>query len=122
MHFGPLFPTCFSHNSSTNPCKCFSNKHHYSVIEPGDITISDHLPVILKLSTTPFIIEKQKIYKTNKANWDLFHYKLDSQINVTSVEGGNDEQLENATRDWIKTVKSDMDIAIPFSTHQYIYQ
>ncbi len=102
----------------------FSNKHHYlnCFSEPGDITTSDHLPVIFKLSTTHFIIEKPKVYKINKADWDLFHHKLDSQINVINYDASNVEQLENTIMDWIKTVKSAMDIAIPKSTHQYIYQ
>ena len=124
MHLGPHFPTFFSYNSSTNPDKIFSNKHHYlnCICEPGDITSSDHLPVIFKLSTKPFIIEKQKVYKTHLADWDLFQYKLDSQINVINFEGSNVKQLENATLSWIKIVKSAMDTAIPKSTHQYIYQ
>jgi len=124
IHLGPHFPTYFSHNSSTNPDKVFANKHHYlnCIIEQGDITTSDHLPILFKLSTIPFIIEKSKIYKINKADWDLFHHKLDSRMIVTNFEGSNDEQLENATIDWINIVKSAMDIAIPKSTHQYIYQ
>lgn len=66
IHLGPHFPTFFSHNSSTNPDKVFSNKHHYlnCISEPGEITTSDHLPIIFKLSTTPFITDKQKVYKT----------------------------------------------------------
>ncbi len=59
IHLGPHFPTYFSRNSSTNP-EMFSNKHHYlnSTCEPDEITTSDHLPIIFKLSTTPFITEK----------------------------------------------------------------
>ncbi len=40
--------------------------------EPGEITSSDHIPIILRLSTKPFMTETPLIYKTNKANWDLF--------------------------------------------------
>ncbi len=124
LHLGPHFPTYFSLNSSTNPDKIFSNQHHYlnCISEQGDITTSDHLPVIFKLSTSPFIVEKPKIYKINKADWDLFHHKLDSKINISNLEGSNVEQLEAATKDWIKIVKSAMDIAIPKSSYQHIYQ
>ncbi len=124
IHLGPYFPTFLSHNSSTTPDKIFANKHHYlnHIIEQGDITTSDHLPVILKLSTTPFIIEKQKTYKINKADWDLFQHKLDAHINVTNFEGSNFEQIENATTEWTNTVKNAMETSIPKSTHKYIYQ
>jgi len=124
IHLGPHFPTFISHNSKTNPDKIFANKHHYlnCICEPGEITTSDHLPVIFKLSTMPFIKEKQKAYKTHKADWDLFQYKLDSQINVMNFEGNTVEQLENATLRWIKNIKNAMDVAIPKSSYQYTYQ
>ncbi len=50
IHLGPHFPTFFSHKSQTNPDKIFANKHHYLniICEPGEITTSDHLPVIKK--------------------------------------------------------------------------
>ena len=124
IHLGPHFPTYFSRNSRTNPDKVFANKHHYLnyICEPGDITTSDHLPIIFQLSTMPFIKEKPKVYKTHKADWDLFQYKLDSQINVTNFEGNTAEQLETATLKWTKTVKNAMDAAIPKSSYQYTYQ
>ncbi len=73
-HIGPHFQTFLSHNMPTNPDKILSNKHHYlnCICEQGEITTSDHLPIIIKHSTTSFIKEKPKVYKTNKANWDLF--------------------------------------------------
>ncbi len=55
----------------------------------------------------------------NKADWNLFQYKLDFQINVTNFHGSDSEQLENATLNWIKTVKSSMDTVIPTSTHHF---
>lgn len=133
IHLGPHFPTFFNHNSSTNTDNIFSNKYHYlnCVCEPGDLTTSDHLrgllteetfdgnsavtpvqlvpavflPVMFKLSTTPFITEKQKVYQTHKADWDLFQHKLESQVNVTNLDGNNIVQLENATMNWIHVVK-----------------
>ena len=74
LHIGPHFSTFFSHNSSTNPDNFFSNKHHYlnCICKPGDITTSDHLPVIFQLSTRPFLTEKQQTYEMHKADWDIF--------------------------------------------------
>ncbi len=120
LHLGPHFPTYFSHNSSTNPDKKNFQTSITTWIALVNITTSDHLPVIFKLSTTPFIVEKPKIYEINKADWDLFHHKLDSKINITNFDENNVEQLEEATKDWIKSVKSAMDIAIPKSSYQHI--
>ncbi len=48
LHLGPSFPTFLRPNSATTPDKIFSNKHHFlnCIIESGDITTSDHLPII----------------------------------------------------------------------------
>ncbi len=108
---GPHFPTFFYHNSRT-PEKIFDDKHHYLNIscEPGEITTSDHFPVIIKLSTK-FLIEKQKVYITNNADWDLFQNKLDTQVHLTNLDGNTIEESLN----WLKTVKNAMDAAIPIS-------
>ncbi len=90
--------------------------------EPGDITSSDHLSIIFKLSITPFTTAQQKVYQTNKADWELFKYNLDSQINITSLDNISVEQLESATTSWIKAVKNAMDTAIPRICHKFKYQ
>lgn len=63
LHLGPHSPTYIGHNSATTPDKTFSNKHHYLnyITEPGKLTISDPLPVIFNLSTTPFIYRLIKL-------------------------------------------------------------
>ncbi len=53
----------------------------------------------------PFINEKQKVCQTHKADWELFKYKLDSQISVINLDNKSVEQLENAITNWIKVVK-----------------
>ncbi len=124
IHLGPHFPTYYSHNSTTNPDKIFSNKHHYLnyICEQGEITTSDHLPIIFTLSTKPFIKEKPKVYNYNKADWDVFKQNLDQHINVTNLESSTTEQIENATLNWIQTIKNAMELAIPKSNYQYTYQ
>ena len=124
INLGPNFPTFFTHNSTSSPDKVFSNKHNYlnCICEPGDVTTSDHLPIIFKLSTVPFLKGKPKTLKIHKADWDLFQHKLDQQINVSDLEGDTPEQIEVATSTWIKAVKNAMDVAIPKSNYQCIYQ
>ncbi len=122
IHLGPHFPTFFGRNSRTSPDKVFANRHHYlnCIIETGELTTSDHIPIVFKLSTVPFIIQKPKTYRINKADWDLFQYKVDSHINLLNLEGNSVEQLETATEKWMDTVKRAMQIAIPKSSYKYI--
>ena len=57
----------------------------------------------------------------HKADWDIFQSKQDTQVNITNLDGSNAEQLENATLNWIKTVKNASDAVIPKSSYS-IYQ
>ena len=68
IHMGPYFPTYLHTNSATTPDKIFANKHHYLnyITEPGELTTSDHIPIILILSTKPFITETPLTYKTKQ--------------------------------------------------------
>lgn len=124
IHLGPHFPTFLTRNATTNPDKIFCNKHHYlnCISEAGDVTTSDHLPIIFRLSTIPFITEKPKVYQTNKADWDLFQHILDSKINVTKLDGNTVEEIESALTSWTNLIKNAMDSAIPKSSFQYTYQ
>ncbi len=124
IHLGPHFTTYHSNNASSSPDKIFSNKHHYQNCcnEPGDITTSDHLPIIFKLATIPFITEKLPTYNISKANWNQFHTKLDSQSIVSNFDGNTSEQIEHATQKWLNDVKKAMEVSIPRSFYKYQYQ
>ncbi len=90
--------------------------------DQGELTSSDHLPIIFKLSTTRFITEQIKVYQTHEADWELFKYKLDSQVSVTNYDNMSVEQLENAAFNWLKAVQNAMDTAIFESCHKFTYQ
>ncbi len=120
FHLGPFFPTFIRGNSATNPDKIFSNKHHYLnyIIEPGNITSSDHIPIIFRLSTKPFIIDTPPIYKTNKANWDKFKEIIDERITPINLNGNDLSEVENENTKWFKTITYAMDMAIPKTNYK----
>lgn len=124
LHLGPHFPTFIRSGSATNPDKIFSNKHSYlnTLIEQGNITSSDHLPIIFKLSTKPFYIKQTETYNMGKANWNLFKATLDSNIKLKTLNNYSKEQIELETTKWLNTVKQAMDTAIPKTTYKPIYQ
>ena len=102
----------------------FCNKHHYLnyVIEPGEISTSDHILIIFRLSTKSFINETPLTYKINKANWESFKETLNKNITLKDLNNCNLEQLENSTKEWMETRKHAMDRAIPKSSYKFTYQ
>ena len=62
----------------------FSNKNvffNYAIIQ-GKLTSSDHLPIIIKLSTKPIVKTRQEKYKFTGANWDLSKERIEMKIEV----------------------------------------
>ncbi len=82
LHIGPHFPTFIHPNFTSVPDKIFCNKYHYlnTYIEQGNVTASDHLPIILTLSTTPIFIKREEKYAITRADWTAFQAALDANI------------------------------------------
>ncbi len=124
LHIGPHFPTYICHGAATNPDKILANKQHYLniTIEPGNITSSDHIPIIFTMATQPFLIPQPKTYIRNKANWDGFQTVLDNKIQVKELDNYNNHDIKNEVKSWMNTTKEAMDIYIPKGEHKYLYQ
>ncbi len=76
LYLGLHFPTFISQGAATKPDIIVSNKRHYlnSFCEPGKITTYDHLPIVFKVSTKPFLIQHSETYKLNKADRNTFRH------------------------------------------------
>ena len=71
-HLGPDFPTLIGRNGK--PDIVLSNRYNFlnMAIEAGNITSSDHLSLIIKISTKPITKEKQTTLNYKKADWEKF--------------------------------------------------
>ena len=71
-HLGPDFSTLIGRQGK--PDVVLSNKKAYLniAIEPGKLTTSDHLPLIIRISTKPIIKSIEKRRSFNKANWERY--------------------------------------------------
>ncbi len=127
LHLGPHFSTFISHRSATSPDKIFSNKQHYLnyYSEPGNITTSDHIPIIFHLSTKPYYIKQEEKYEQGRADWQLFKTILDNKFppdNQTVQNNITIIQLEQEMNTWMNNIKEAMDRAIPKSSYKISYQ
>ncbi len=124
IHMGPHFPTFIRQGTATNPDKVFSNKHSYlnTMIEPGNASSSDHIPIVLKLSTKPFLINQKPTYQFCKADWELFKKNLDEKTTVKNLTNCTTEQVEEEMKSWMSNIKYSMDKSIPKSNIKRVYQ
>ncbi len=124
IHLGPHFPTFLCHNAATSPDKVFSNKHNYlnTLIEPGNITTSDHIPIIFTVSTKPIYIKTKETLQYKKANWEQFKEILNDKITIKNLDNCSKQEIDQEVSTWFTTVKDAMNRIIPKTTYKPIYQ
>ena len=76
---GPDFPTCFTGNGTGRPDLAIANRqsmhlHHH--LSPGKLCGSDHIPLILRISTNPIAIPSPPHFSYKHADWDAFRDSL----------------------------------------------
>ena len=116
---GPDFRMLIHRNGRPNIV--FSNIFflNYAIVK-GKLTSSDHLPVILNISTKPIVKPGQEKYKFSEANWELFKEKVESKIavenNTSDLLNRNNidaQEIENNILKWLSIITETRDEVIP---------
>ena len=71
---GPNFPAYLTATTATKPDIVLTNNtipYNYNII-PGPPTESDHIPILMTISTNPIQIEAPYHKKFSKANWNKY--------------------------------------------------
>ena len=110
---GPEFPTRFSVNSTGKPDILLANRHHhwnYS-LHRGDLTSSDHWPVILTLSSKPIVIPTPQYIKYQAADWDSFRTRLISKMDQleesTQALPANKTKVDTKIERWAEAIQAE---------------
>ena len=115
-HLGPNFETYLGEVNVGTPDIILANRHcqlNYA-IQRGPMTTSDHVAVILNLSTSPLQYEKMVNYNTKKANWELFVEALNrNENNETDLQGKDLEEVDNELEKWTQTIIKSMEETVP---------
>ena len=108
-HIGPNFPTFYSYKSATTPDIILANNKtfHNLEITPGPVTPSDHIPILIKITSKAVKIPTATGLNTNKTNWEKYKEEINNKLyiihthhNMTPVE------LDTATNTWIKITEA----------------
>lgn len=96
IHLGPYFPTFIGARTQSTPDRVFTNNKAFLnyYLQEGPLTGSDHLPVIMTLSTSPIQIPVRSRFIMHKANWDSYREELQNYI-IPHLQGCNTETIEN---------------------------
>ena len=110
-HLSPEFPTMVA--TKNKPDLVLGNRHaFYNInITEGEITTSNHLPIIVKFSTKAIVKDFAEKNEFKNSDWDKFKSiidrQIDSEVNNEPFEGGeiNQEKIDTAITNWISIVK-----------------
>lgn len=118
---GPDFPTFFNARATGKPDILLSNRHHHLnyALQRGELTSSDHWPVILTLSTKPIIIEMARRHNTKQANWEGFKNELGNQIQEEEENIIRDKNyVDNKLEKWFTRILNARDNNIPTTAYR----
>ena len=126
---GPDFRTYIPRDGK--PDLVFSNKEAFLnyAIFPGKLTSSDHLPIVIKLSTKQIVKPQQIRFNYSNMNWELFKERIEEKINNANRENNlNDRndidttKIETSLSNWINIIKETRDEIVPKrSLNYFIY-
>ena len=101
---------------------CNQNFHLNYEIKQSKLTISDHFPIVMKISTLKIVKEYKKVYVLRKADWDKFKdkvtdeiTKLDNDAETALTDGNNVDKrkTDKSMNGWMNAIKTGMEISIP---------
>lgn len=117
---GPDFHTFIGQARPGKPDILLSNRFHsynYSLTQ-GPLTTSDHLPVILKLSTKAILVPTPPRHNLKQANWDLFQESLIDMMAAHQEPDGiikNREYIDSKIETWYQFIRTARDRHIPIA-------
>lgn len=123
LHTGPNFPTFIRHNCATSPDIIITNNraHHHTFSQPGPLTPSDHIPIILTISTSPIRIPTARRPNYRQADWELFRRISDASLPDTpTLDNQTLEHIDAALEQWLNAVEEGTKAAIPTTSMRFI--
>ena len=114
FHIGPYFPTILSHNYTSAPDIVLKNNnaHHNINIQPGPLTPSDHIPLLITISTNPIQIPITPRPHYHKADWDRYKTEL-SSINLPTDDQLSLEEIDQHLDHWTQSIINTSKRTIP---------
>lgn len=118
QHLGPSFPTLIRHNSATSPDIVINRYGYFNYrFTPGSLTTSDHLPVIMEISTNPILIPTTPRSDYKNADWDKYKEIFENKLSYDlDVKPSAETDLE--TNNWFQDILEAKEASILVKTHR----
>ena len=117
---GPPFKTWFGNTSST-PDKILSNNkvYHNINIEKGLPCTNDHIPILIKISTSPIAIPVPPRYDIKNTNWEIYREEL-SSYSSTDLRKASTASIEEELTKVTKVISDAIEKSTPLIKHRIL--
>ena len=118
-HIGPTFKTYLGRHQGTPDIILTNNRaFHNTHIQRGPLTSSDHLPVVLTLSTAPIQIpRRQKRLDLRQADWTNYRYDLQTH-EIPDLQNKHIHEIDKEIDKVHISIKNAVKRNIPESTYR----
>ena len=125
LHYiGPDFFTFYNAGNKGRPDLVFGNRAalvYHTHCTPGPNIGSDHIPIILKISTTPILNTENPAFVYKQADWDAFKTDLQNYNFDFELAGTDAQNIDRRWNDIFRAIVSTMLANIPRSKHKIRY-
>lgn len=121
QHIGPYFPTYLAHNTAIPPDIILTNytTYHNTHITHGPLTTSDHIPIMLTISTNPIEVAASPRPNFAQANWENFDAEIYEAINtLPSHTPTTLEDIDTEIEHWYNTIHTAIQHNIPKTSYK----
>lgn len=119
IHVGPFFKTFITPRASGTPdIVLVNNKFNFNIqVSSGPLTTSDHVPLIIKTSTSPLQIQVPPRLNFAKANWDNFATQL-STFTIPDLDQQPTQLIDKQLDRWFTAIQNAMNENIPVTNYR----
>ena len=121
-HLGPDFTTYYNHNGKGRPDIVLRNRNsfHNYYVEPGPPSSSDHLPVIIRISTNPIANRCTPRFDYNNADWESFKTELEHSITLDDMDGRLTTTIDTVLENWYDKILTAKTNSIPMKVFKIV--
>ena len=115
-HLGPDFTTYHERGSSTTPDIILGNNKtiHNITMKAGPLTESDHLPIIMTITSKAITNPITPRPNPSRADWDKFNDKVEELINnIVITDNMTPVHIDTAIETWYNAIQTGMNISMP---------
>ena len=120
-HIGPNFKTRTTANTSQSPDIALTNSHAYFNIHfrPGPLSPSDHIPIIVTISSNPIQVPIRPRLQFSKTDWTVYRDIL-TEVGRPELTDATLEDIDRHIAAWQNAIKDATNRTTPTLTYRKI--